>query len=362
MELSFSNLMVRKCKNKEDNLFMDSILSFGESFKYSLISYIVLKRFLTTQFDCVFTINSIFEYISRFYDNGSSTDKKIDKYKRQKQYFKLFLKKILYTEIFYLEELNYDADNKIQVIEDAVDKISNTNELIVLSLNPKKEQSYGFTFISEEEIKKILQYNTTDVDVVKLFNLYCDISSRVFIPKDSDQRIEQEQYKYSYPAFENFITDGVLTKKDTIKKYLDILVDLDLIRYQGVGEMYKGDEVRNGSYHYILTKDYPGYSVESYNELFKCILAGYKKAKKSEGWKIVGSGKKSKKDKDLFSEFIEKDSDNQCDVDAEEREAAEQWSRNNYEQTPDDVKEQYWEKDKGLVNLNNLVDGIHRAS
>ncbi len=271
--ISFSNICVRPNSKKN----WQSILSFGELYSFCIIYYICLKRMLTIHGDCVVSINSILSYINKFYIDISGN------IKRQRQYFKSFLSKIIYTGIFTIGQ-NIDLDN------------IRSDELISLNYNNESETEYGYSKIDEDEIISILSYKETPINNIKLFNIYCDIVSRIFQPSEDDGRLSSEQYKFCYPTFDTFINDGVIYKKDTIKEYLDILVKLNLIRYDSVGDMYQNDKCITGAYHYILVKDYPNMTEEQYHELFKCILSGYKKVKKDEGWNIAGK-KKQKKDK-----------------------------------------------------------------
>lgn len=275
MNLSYCNILIRQHKYKDKNISVtNSILSNKDkNMDYCILYYLAIKRLLSINSDCIFTIDTVLKYIDKEYMPIGNNIRK------HRIYFKDFLEEIIKLELF----------NTTININDL-----SGNDLIVLNYNKVKEKEYGFTFIAEEEIRLICNGNYKNIENIKLFNLYCDICSRIFKPNKNDYRVSAEQYKYCFPAFDNFRQDGVLFNNNTILKYLEKLVKLNLIRFDNAGDMQRGEEFLSGNFHYILVKDYPNYSEDDYEELFKRILTGYKKAKEEEGY-IFNSKKFNKK-------------------------------------------------------------------
>lgn len=310
MKLSFTNVLVRYTNEKE------SLLSVGEQFKYSVLFYLILKKFMNTNFEIIFTVNNVFDYLQKYYLGEICSSSKSDKYKRQKSNFKLFLKKMMFLGIydFYGNSPNENQENdnnqlseeeKIKLIDDSIDSIGNS-DLIRLSFSKQKEEEYKFCFIYEDEVETILRCKHSNIDKIKLFNVYADIANRVFIPREDDGRIKSEQHRYCRPLYDDFIRDGILSRKDTLKNYLDILKELNLIRFESAGQLVRKNdsnenEYRNAAMHYILVRDYPNYSNDDLNAVLKDIIDGYKKAVKNDGWKVIGSKKSKKKSEESSS-------------------------------------------------------------
>lgn len=121
----------------------------------------------------------------------------------------------------------------------------------------------------EFEKDKILNQSVINIDNLKLLTLYCYLKSRMYA-RNNDNILERDGGKAEtcYPTY-SAIADDINITEGIIKKYIDILVQLDLIRYDNAGLYYfKNDKnkiTRESANTYTLYKD--GWE----NELKLCI-------------------------------------------------------------------------------------------
>ena len=184
-----------------------------------------------------------------------------------------------------LMELQY---NEIIKCDKDISKI-NYNDLIKCTYNGIEINDNGdytkFTMISSGIIDYILKFNKIKIDNVALLFYYCYLCSRIY--KSSNEHgksyIHNGKAEECHPSYKT-ITKDIDIKPDTIKKYNDILVDMNLIRIGNCGLCYnKGDEnnVRESPNFYVLTED-KDTIVESENSIWhwnlKEGMKAYKKA------------------------------------------------------------------------------------
>ena len=116
-----------------------------------------------------------------------------------------------------------------------------------------------FTMIYNDIINKILSYNKTKVDNLSLLFYYCYLNCRVYKSSSSHGKgyITGGKAEECHPTYK-MITNDIDIKDGTIKKYNDILVDMDLIRIGNLGLCYsKGEEenVRESPNFYVLVDE-----------------------------------------------------------------------------------------------------------
>jgi hypothetical protein len=132
--------------------------------------------------------------------------------------------------------IEFEQDNNIDF---NIEKIRYT-QLYTCTLNI--DLSLKFIQLYEKEKSIILDFKDTDqkmkIDNTKLLLYYCYIKSRVYKRnKDDDIQISGGRAEVAYPSFNTIYKDLHFTDK-TIKKYNDLLVKLDMIRYDNAGLWY----------------------------------------------------------------------------------------------------------------------------
>ena len=155
----------------------------------------------------------------------------------------------------------------------------NYNEFIKCIYNGIEVDNKGdytkFTMISSDTIDYILKFNKIKIDNVILLFYYCYLCSRIY--KSSNEHgksyIHNGKAEECHPSYKT-ITKDIDIKPDTIKKYNDILVDMNLIRIGNCGLCYnKGDEnnVRETPNFYVLI-DYTESDIDNENSIWKWNL------------------------------------------------------------------------------------------
>lgn len=98
--------------------------------------------------------------------------------------------------------------------------------------------SKNFIQLYEWEKDKIYTYNKTNVDNLKLLIYYCYLKARMY-KRANNQELHKdtEMAESCYPTYKTISNDLGITD-ETIHKYNQILVDLDLIRYKNAGKYY----------------------------------------------------------------------------------------------------------------------------
>lgn len=126
--------------------------------------------------------------------------------------------------------VNYDGD---------FTKIS-LKELITCSLSI--DLSNNYTELYDKEKEKINNQTIDKVNNLKLLIYYCYIKCRMYKrPKDDRIEVSGGRAEVAYPTFKVINEDLGLTD-DTIDKYNNILIALDLIRIGSAGNWYHKDD------------------------------------------------------------------------------------------------------------------------
>lgn len=123
-------------------------------------------------------------------------------------------------------------------------------------------------FVCVDDIEKEKIYNTSEkVDKLKLFTYYCYLKCRMFKRKNiHDIQVQGGKAEICYPSYATITQDLCIT--DTIiKKYNDILVDLELIKIDNAGLYYHKNDKTKKNYEscniYTLVKgDWTDYNLK----------------------------------------------------------------------------------------------------
>lgn len=145
----------------------------------------------------------------------------------------------------------------------------------------------NFFTLDNDNKKKILTLKS-DVDNVKLLSFFCYLCSRMYHRHSEDKDIVKNGGKAEacYPSYEQISKDTYINQS-AIKKYIDSLVALDLIRVGNAGQYYMTNDKNKKTYEsnntYVLYdengfwEDELKYSLKAYKKLFadRVFVKGY---------------------------------------------------------------------------------------
>lgn len=151
-----------------------------------------------------------------------------------------------------------------------------------------KNNYIKFTIIYNDIINSILTYKQSKVDNLSLLFYYCYLNCRIYRSSNSHGK----GYKVGGKAEEchptyKMITNDIDIKDGTIKKYNDILVDMDLIRIGNLGLCYsKGEEgnIKESPNFYVLVEEE---NIDSDNAIWRWNLKEGMKAYKNNNPNLV---------------------------------------------------------------------------
>lgn len=269
---SVCNILFKNVDQRDNNINK----KYTETEMYNVLYYLGLKEMINKDNITAFSIDGFIKMIKYYY--------KIDLNKNRQNhigYIKLFLN-LLYE---------YDL---ITVDDNVLDNLK-CNDSFLLLFNPDVEVKLSYTLIAKNDVYKIANCDCK-VNKIKLLNAFVYIASCTFIHRKDDLRFHGSKPKYGYPSYNNFVKDRIVKSKDTLSKYLELLDDLDLIRYKNCGLMKLKDTNRyiTGTNHFVLYDDYSNFTDDDFNDLFGELLSAYKKAKLKDGWKVVKSNSRNK--------------------------------------------------------------------
>lgn len=143
-----------------------------------------------------------------------------------------------------------------------------------------EDNNYIQLYDSEREL--IFSYDKEKVDNLTLLKLYCYLKARMYRRKD-DKNIQATggNATVCYPSYAK-IEEDINISQASIKKYIDILVDIDLIRYDNAGIHYpKGNPKfkRESANTYCLYDEYDNWKIE-----IKESIKFYKAQKEENGF------------------------------------------------------------------------------
>ena len=140
------------------------------------------------------------------------------------------------------------------------------------------DYSSNFSIIYDDVRDKI--YSVEGVDKAQLFAYYCYINARMH-RRSKDEGVSESggQYEYTYFGFKGVYDNLKITDK-AIVKYNDILVSLDLIRYENFGTYYFKDDPKSTT---RLTPNFYTLFDGDEGKARKNLVEGYKLYKIVEG-------------------------------------------------------------------------------
>lgn len=153
-----------------------------------------------------------------------------------------------------------------------------------INMFEKDEKGNDTNFIQLYDYEKDLieKYKDDNVDNLILLKLYCYFKTRMYKRKgDKDIQITGGKAEVCYPSY-NLIAKDLAIGQSTIKKYIDILVSINLIRYDNVGLYYPyGNTInkRESANTYVLYDEFGNWESE-----LKEGLKFFKKQKTDEGF------------------------------------------------------------------------------
>ena len=176
-----------------------------------------------------------------------------------------------------------------------MDKLS-SNDFIIAKLNiydykndkNGNPQKIKYFMLLDSEYNKIINEYSGELDKYNLLNLFCNIKSRIFI-NSADTLVSERKPEVSYPSYKLIMEDIFIESEKTLRKYIDELVNLDLIRFDYAGDMImKNDNGkpirRKANFTYILFK-------VGWEEELKHAIILFKNQKRAMGWSFLSKDK-----------------------------------------------------------------------
>jgi len=147
-------------------------------------------------------------------------------------------KKILYV---------LQRQSVVQILTDDEDNICcplienyKLKDLIMCTLTIDLTNKY--VVLDSEEKNKIYSYDKEKINHLKVLLYYCYLKCRMYKrPKDDQMVVSGGRAEVTYPSFKQINKDLGFTD-DTINKYNNILISLDMIRYNSAGLWYYRDD------------------------------------------------------------------------------------------------------------------------
>jgi len=190
--------------------------------------------------------------------------------KRERKYFKDFLIAIVKHSLI-APDIDLNAVNSNDYIK------ANLN---IYELNDVGKKQKYFELLNSEYNKIMNEYSGV-LDKYNLLNLFCNIKSRIYRNKN-DVGITERKSEVAYPSYDTISRDIFIENQQTLKQYIDCLVELDFIRYDCAGDMtFKTPEQqtirRKANFTYALFR--PGWEIELEN-----AISMYRSQKRELGW------------------------------------------------------------------------------
>lgn len=194
--------------------------------------------------------------------------------KREKKYFKDFLLNIHKNNLI---DLNNNIDSELGYNDFM------TGKLNIHEYNKNGEYINCFKLIFSEYDKIMNDYDGK-LDKYNLLNLFCNIKSRIKKNNESVSFNERE-LEICFPSYETIMDDIFVESHKTLKKYIDALVELNLIRFGYSGDMIFYPENsppirRKANFIYVLVRP-------QWEEDLNDSISLYKSRKMTLGWKFL---------------------------------------------------------------------------
>lgn len=162
--------------------------------------------------------------------------------------------------------------------------------------------------IEDDEIELISAYTKDIRETLNVMKVYFYLKAR--IPKGKEVAKNGGEPNATYDSYKT-ISEYTMISESNIKKYIDILQEIDLIRYKNLGYKYKEENRKiktDCSNTYVLTR-------VSKDMIEEDLKEGLKKQKyfyEENGYKITSKGYKNndKKENGLYGSLIKKEKNN----------------------------------------------------
>lgn len=132
--------------------------------------------------------------------------------------------------------------------KDILSKMIKEKIIIEINIDPKDKQFKANTFIKcklmdvkekfftleDYQYKWIMEYKGKE-EKLNLLKVFCLIKARMY-RRSEDEGIHDGIYEVAFPSYKD-IAYNCLISESNIKKYIDILVDLKLIKYDNLGQV-----------------------------------------------------------------------------------------------------------------------------
>ncbi|PWX44851.1 hypothetical protein CYK72_15920 [Clostridium perfringens] len=177
-------------------------------------------------------------------------------------------------------------DKVIVSMSRTIDKNLELNNLIECVL---METEKNFFILEDYQYDWIMEYKGKEKNI-NLLKLFCAIKSRIST-RYKDEGIQDGYYEVSFPSYKKLVEDTGISESN-IKRYLDILVNLNLIRYANAGTLYNPTtgEIKECNNTYAIYKS-------GWEDELEGSIRLFKQKKKEEGWIFT----KKKQDKNTNS-------------------------------------------------------------
>ena len=199
--------------------------------------------------------------------------------KKERKYFKDFLINIHKNSL-----INFNSSINLQKINSSDFLVSKLNIYDYKENKDDNKYKVNFFILLDSEYNKIMNEYSENLDKYNLLNLFCNIKSRIFI-NSADTLLTEKKPEVSYPSYNTIMNDIFLESDKTLRKYIDELVRLDLVRFDYAGDMIiknSNDKPirRKANFTYALFKE--GWE----NELENAITL-FRSQKREVGWSFL---------------------------------------------------------------------------
>ncbi|MBI5996807.1 hypothetical protein [Clostridium perfringens] len=152
------------------------------------------------------------------------------------------------------------------------------NDLIHCTM---KEVDDKFFTIYDCELDKIIDYEEKE-DKLNILKVFADIESRRHKNADNVNPETYSEYEVAFPSYKQMCLDTLISSEDSIKKYIEILVKLNIIIVGNNGDRVNiiTGEVKRDNNTYALANDRGESSLRGALRLFK-------QKNEEDGWKYT---------------------------------------------------------------------------
>ena len=151
----------------------------------------------------------------------------------------------------------------------------------------------NFFILKRIELNSILTYKNKSIDNMILLKLFCYIKSRIYKRENKKELyLNGGKAETCYPSYEKIYND-IGISEGIINKYINILVELNLIRFDNAGVYYHKDniKVKKESPNTYALYDKDGY----YKDELKESIKFFRSKKQQEGYIFIKNKEKSYK-------------------------------------------------------------------